>query len=278
MIRWSQVHCPAPVEHGEVFSARQFSRHALEQLCDPVLQVDWFNMAGPTFPPHPHAGFSAVTYLFADSPNGFINRDSLGNTCQILPGAVHWSRASRGIVHEEFPIPDGGPALGLQIFVNLPAKYQLDPPAAFAVPAEEIERVKGEGWISRLAICGQTLAGDPDALPAPVLIEETRIDDGHSRELNLPAGWGGLLIVIEGSVSINNGTTVSTHESIAMATDEDSEVTLSALGNSARFVVIAGERTNQPAFQHGPLTMASQELLQDRIESLNRGEFGEIAT
>ncbi len=40
--------------------------HAL----DPVISVDHFRMSQPTFAPHPHAGFSAVTYLFEDSEDG----------------------------------------------------------------------------------------------------------------------------------------------------------------------------------------------------------------
>src|SRR5712691_5523015 len=78
MNHFSSVYTPTQMRHGAAFSARQYPRQAFDNLIDPVLNVDWFEMSGPTFPPHPHAGSSAVTYLFADSPNGFINRDSMG--------------------------------------------------------------------------------------------------------------------------------------------------------------------------------------------------------
>lgn len=54
-------------------------------------------MSEPTFPPHPHAGFSAVTYLFEDSGGALVNRDSLGDRSRIEPGALHWTQAARGI-------------------------------------------------------------------------------------------------------------------------------------------------------------------------------------
>lgn len=92
MTTFSPVFTPAHMRHGAVFSARQYPRQAFGDLIDPVLNIDWFEMSAPTFPPHPHAGFSAVTYLFADSPNGFINRDSMGETQDIRPGGLHWSR------------------------------------------------------------------------------------------------------------------------------------------------------------------------------------------
>lgn len=44
------------------------------------LKVSRRRVDAPTFPPHPHAGFSAVTYLFLDSETGIANRDSLGNS------------------------------------------------------------------------------------------------------------------------------------------------------------------------------------------------------
>ena len=72
-----------------------FSAYSLRSLSDypldPFLNFDDFRMSVPTFPPHPHAGFSAVTYMFEDSPGAFINRDSLGDRSRIGPGALHWT-------------------------------------------------------------------------------------------------------------------------------------------------------------------------------------------
>ena len=96
MIRFSAPYTPSAMTRGDVFAARQYPRQAFANLIDPVLNIDWFEMNGPTFPAHPHAGFSAVTYLFADSPNGFHNRDSLGEEHVIRPGGLHWSRAAKG--------------------------------------------------------------------------------------------------------------------------------------------------------------------------------------
>src|SRR5215813_11030501 len=47
---------------------------------DPFLGVDHFHMRVPMFPPHPHAGFCALTYLFEDSEGALVCRDSLGQT------------------------------------------------------------------------------------------------------------------------------------------------------------------------------------------------------
>ena len=141
-------------------------------------------------------------YLFADSPNGFINRDSLGEVQDIRPGGLHWSRASRGMMHEETPVPDAGPVHGLQIFINLPAASQADPAAAFPVPAAMVKSRSGTGWESRVAVDGTTLGEATQALPSPVRIEEISLNASATHDIDVPAGWGGILIVLEGSVSI----------------------------------------------------------------------------
>jgi len=112
---------------------------------DPYVQVDHFWMSRATFPPHPHAGFSAITLLFEDSEGkfkrslrwaqilmcyriaigSFTNRDSLGTNMLIHPGDTHWTVAGKGVVHEEIPVKEGVPSHGLQIFCNLPSKLKF---------------------------------------------------------------------------------------------------------------------------------------------------------
>ncbi|MFB2920991.1 MULTISPECIES: pirin family protein [Aerosakkonema] len=85
---------------------------------DPFLNLVDFHMSQPTFKPHPHAGFSAVTYMFEDSEGAFINRDSLGDRSRIAPGDLHWTQAGSGMLHEEVPERAGVDCHGLQMFVN----------------------------------------------------------------------------------------------------------------------------------------------------------------
>lgn len=64
------------INHGSNFKA--YGLRDAVTLINPFIGVDHAWMSGPTFPPHPHAGFSAVSYLFLDSETGITNRDSLG--------------------------------------------------------------------------------------------------------------------------------------------------------------------------------------------------------
>ncbi len=262
MIEFSPVISPKTISRGDVFSARQYSRAAFDNLIDPVLNIDWFDMAGPTFPAHPHAGFSAVTYLFADSPNGFNNRDSLGDEHSIKPGGLHWSRASRGIMHEETPLVGGGPVRGLQIFLNLPEAYQQDAAAVFPVAPDEVRIERGDGWTSRTAVDGTVLASVGDALPSPVRIVEVALNGRAVFELVVPAGWGGVLIALEGGLSLNDGTLLQATEAIGFASADGATMSVSANNDSARIAVVMGLQLHQPIHAYGPLMLASPQALE----------------
>ena len=67
----------------------------------------FFDQAGPAefltgqgidVRPHPHIGLGTVTYLYRGD---FHHRDSIGNDQVILPGAVNWMVAGKGVTHSE---------------------------------------------------------------------------------------------------------------------------------------------------------------------------------
>lgn len=88
----------APIQranHGGHF--RAYGLRGVAELIDPFLGVDHYWMSAPTFPAHPHAGISAVSYLFLDSETGMVNRDSIGThnliqpvACTGLPPGAAW--------------------------------------------------------------------------------------------------------------------------------------------------------------------------------------------
>jgi hypothetical protein len=126
---------------GDFFRAKHFGEQEFNGLIDPVVMLDHFHMTGPTFDPHPHAGISAVTYVFEDATGAHVNYDSLGNRGPINPGALHWFAAGRGAVHTEQPEGDGRHVHALQIFVNMPASKKLNAPNAVHVRIRHVRNV-----------------------------------------------------------------------------------------------------------------------------------------
>ena len=50
--------------------------------------------------PHPHRGFSPVTFVFKGDVH---HRDSRGNSQIVSAGGVQWMNAGMGIIHSEVP-------------------------------------------------------------------------------------------------------------------------------------------------------------------------------
>ena len=86
------------------FEVRRALPAPKRQMVGPFI---FFDQAGPAefvtgkgvdVRPHPHIGLGTVTYLFRGE---FQHRDSIGSDQMILPGAVNWMIAGRGVTHSE---------------------------------------------------------------------------------------------------------------------------------------------------------------------------------
>ena len=131
-------------ENGGVFSANSIRLHDLDERASPVAVLDDFRVRGRPFGPNPHAGFSALTYVFEDSEGRARSRDSLGNDVVIGPGGIVWFQAARGAMHDEFPAEQGRELHGAQIFVKLSAKNKFIAPRTFWLDASEVPEWRNE--------------------------------------------------------------------------------------------------------------------------------------
>jgi redox-sensitive bicupin YhaK (pirin superfamily) len=117
------------------FQVRRALPHGKRQMVGPFI---FFDQMGPMqfiagqgmdVKPHPHIGLATVTYLFDGS---IFHRDSEGNRCEILPGAMNLMTAGRGIAHSErtpdVARRDGQTMMGIQSWIALPeSKEEIDP-------------------------------------------------------------------------------------------------------------------------------------------------------
>jgi redox-sensitive bicupin YhaK (pirin superfamily) len=87
---------------------------------DPYLTIDHLVISQPQFRPHPHAGFSAITLMFEDSPGSISNRDSTGTHTLLKPGDLHWTQAGSGVVNEEVPAEPRRRITAHRVFIDLP--------------------------------------------------------------------------------------------------------------------------------------------------------------
>ncbi|MBL8716149.1 MAG: pirin family protein [Myxococcales bacterium] len=270
----------AKVSLGETRMGLGFTSFGLRHLpgypLDPFLNLDDFRMSEPTFPPHPHAGFSAVTYMFEDSPGAFVNRDSLGDRSRIGPGTLHWTQAAHGMMHEEVPERAGEVCHGLQMFVNLRSDHKNAAPAAFHVEAGDIPEVSlGEG--ARVRVLAGEFAGR-SALPellTPIVFLDVHLGAWAEAVLPIAAACCFLLVVSGGGTVGVDRTAIQAHDAVGLAADGE-DVVLAAGAGGLQLLLGAGRPIGEPVVFGGPFAMTTERDLAAAKARYARGEMGRL--
>lgn len=187
--------------HGSRF--RAFGLRNVADLIDPFIGIDHAWMSGPTFPAHPHAGFSAVSYVFLDSETGIHNRDNIGTENTILPGGMHWTTAGRGIVHEEVPAESGKTVHALQIFVDLPAQLKQTAPRALTLAPQDVPVLLVPGAKIRVPTGDFAGLASPLTLPTDVVILDISLDDEGEISVPVKAGCTAFVMPVFGTTTVN---------------------------------------------------------------------------
>ncbi len=262
------------MNHGSHF--RSYSLHGNE--IDPFLGVDHAWISGPTFPPHPHAGFSAVSYLFLDSETGIDNRDSLGNRNVILPGGLHWTAAGRGVVHEEVPVETGKTVHMLQIFINLAREQQSAAPFALSLSPQDMPTAYQPGVKIRVPLGSYNALRSPLTPPTEVTLLDITLDDGAELTVPIAAGASAFVLPIHGTLTVDEQRFAGDELWLPVFPVQATQrcVTLQAKHGSAKAVLFAGQPLGQPVFWQGPMAMASAEALATATLAYRRGEFGTV--
>jgi len=260
------------------FSARKVRGAFFNGLMDPLIGFDHFQLTKDVFGAHPHAGMSAISYLFDDSVP-YHNLDSIGTDRVITPGSMMWTCAGSGVVHTEFPVLDGGRVHGLQLFVNIPAHNKQHPPQSLFVDRAAIPEILVEGLNVRV-ICGSTgNTVNPIQIPDKLTFLHIFISAGKSFTHNLPKGWTGTIYTISGNINFENtagqiklsaGTVISVGLS-----DNNEDLTLRAEENS-ELILLSGIPLKEEVFSSGAMAMSSPGELGKAISDFEEGKMGFI--
>lgn len=237
---------------------------------DPWFNLDHFRMAGPTFPPHPHSGFSAVTYVLPESPGAIANRDSRGDRSLIGPGAIHWTAARRGIVHEEIPAAPGVLTEGFQIFIRQPVEQESQPPAIAHADADDVPIVDLSGGGALRVIAG-AFEGQaaPFTPPSPLAMFDLSLDSGEEFNWVPPAQYQSLAVYLfAGAVGCFTAPVL-----LAFAPG-DTPLHISATEDGTRMLVMAGAPLNVPSISNGPFVLSSRAALEDAVQRYRSGAMG----
>ncbi|HEX8978655.1 MAG TPA: pirin family protein [Parasulfuritortus sp.] len=258
------VHATEITEGAGVTVHRTIGTPALRNL-DPFLMLDHFGSENPDdyiagFPSHPHRGFVTFTYML----DGHMeHRDSMGNTGDLRAGGAQWMKAASGVIHSEMPKQTEGRMRGFQLWINLPAAQKMSDPAYQEFSSGAIPDINRPGCKVRLLVGeyeGRRGAIEDANTDARYL--DVELAAGVQFKVELPAEQTAFVYVFEGDAQCG-GTALPRHNLAVLGIGDTVELT--AGGDGARFILVAGTPLREPVVQYGPFVMNTREEIEQAL-------------
>lgn len=252
------------------------------QRMDPIIMLDYNSRFyfSPSETPrgvgvHPHRGFETVTIAYQGKVE---HHDSSGGGGVIAQGDVQWMTAASGVLHKEYHEKEwskkGGDFQMVQLWVNLPAKDKMSTPKYQALENAAISRYfldnKG-GEIEIIAGQYKGIAGSATTF-TPLNMYNLKLKKGATADFSFPPHYNTALLVIEGSISVNDSEQAPTNNFVLMA-NEGEDFTVTAT-DDAVVLLLSGEPINEPIAAHGPFVMNTRQELMQAFSDFNQGKFG----
>lgn len=240
-------------------------------IYDPILMLDSFDSLNPDdytkgFPMHPHRGIETISYVYQGK---MIHKDSIGNEDAIGDGEVQWMTAGSGIFHEE-TLPASKRMLGVQLWLNLPAKYKMVAPQYFSIKNHEIKEIEEDFGKIRL------LAGEYKDKKGymgkylPLDYYDIHLNELAEAAINTHKDKSILLFTLVGDVFINNELI---EEKTAVKLSQGDKVIIKNLDKKAQVLYISSDFLNEPIAWGGPIVMNTKEELKQAFEDIDKGTF-----
>lgn len=271
-----------PVDMGGLPVRQPLPTQQVQQI-DPFLLLHHADVKVPVHTPskhagvgpHPHRGFSPVTFIFK---GGVHHRDSRGNNSTIYAGGAQWMNAGMGIIHSERPPHDiheiGGRQEIIQLWINTPAKQKMDQPIYYPVSAEEVPSLVSDDGLVRLNVFSGELLNCRGPIPSQAIVNAAtaEFEKGGRVSIPLPPKHNALIYILDGKLTVEGFGLVEEHHIIHFNNDGEG-ITLQALENT-RVLILSGEPLNEPVVSHGPFVMNNQTQILEAMRDYQMGKMG----
>ena len=238
---------------------------------DPILLLDSFDSTNPDdykggFPLHPHRGIETISYVYRGH---MTHRDSLGNEDTIGDGEVQWMTAGSGIMHEE-KLPPAERLLGVQLWLNLPAKDKMVQPAYHSIKNKEIEEI--ELGIGKLRLLAGEYEGRKGFISKylPLDYYDLHLNPNASITLNTENERSVMVFTLLGDSYIGNELV---KEKTAVKLTSGDHLEIKASNKNAQVLFISSTSLDEPIAWGGPIVMNTKEELKKAFDDLSEGTF-----
>lgn len=227
--------------------------------------------------PHPHRGFSPVTFVFQGEVH---HRDSRGNSSVVHEGGTQWMHSGMGIVHSERPskklATDGGTMEIIQFWVNVPGKYKMVQPEYIPLTEEHTPtKVLSDKESSIQLIAGKfaELEG-PVNTYSPLLILRLNLKKNTQVEFPIRENFNALVYQLDGYLEFNNEKEGTDKQLTWFEADGDG-IRIKALDNT-RAILLAGTPISEEVVAHGPFVMSNESQILEAMRDYQMGKMGTL--
>ncbi|MCY4781526.1 pirin family protein [Sphingobacterium sp. UT-1RO-CII-1] len=226
---------------------------------------------------HPHRGFETVTIAYKGR---VAHGDSSGGGGVIAEGDVQWMTAASGVLHKEYHeetfSKEGGDFHMVQLWVNLPAKDKMSTPKYQGIRNADIAKYdlpNEGGYVEVIAGNYKDVLGSASTF-TPLYLLNLRLNKGGEVPLSFSTGFNTALLVVEGSIRVNNEEDVPTDHLVLFENNAE-EFTVTATADAV-VLVMSGEPIDEPIVSYGPFVMNTQEEIVQAMEDFQAGKFGRL--
>jgi quercetin 2,3-dioxygenase len=270
------------VDMGGIPVRQPFPTQRVDQI-DPFLLLHHANIKAPEHiepddagvGPHPHRGFSPVTFIFE---GGVHHRDSRGNDNVIYAGGAQWMNAGMGIIHSERPPQDiheiGGRQEIIQLWINTPAAHKMDQPVYYPLTAHEAPVIQSEdGKVSGKVFSGEVL-GKKGPIPSHTEVNAATFEfkKGGKISIRIPESHNALVYLLDGKLTVDGFGLVDALN-VVMFNKDGEGISIEALEDT-RILFVTGAPLNEKVVSHGPFVMNNQTQILEAMRDYQLGKMG----
>lgn len=249
---------------------RVLGRETVQEY-DPILMLDSFDSTNPDdytagFPMHPHRGIETISYVYRGQ---MVHKDSLGNEDAIADGEVQWMTAGSGIMHEE-KLPASERLLGVQLWLNLPAKDKMAAPAYHSIKNAEIQEIDFDG--GKLRLLAGTYKDKSGYLSKylPLDYYDIHLNPNASVTIDTERERSVMVFTLLGDAYIG-GELVKEKTAVKLTLGDS--IPLKATEEKAQILLISSKLLDEPIAWGGPIVMNTKDELEKAFDDLRQGTF-----
>lgn len=241
------------------------------QYVDPFLLLDYFScdkeIITGDFPWHPHRGIETLTYI---KKGRFSYNDSLGNKKTLKSGDVQWTKAGRGIIHQEIPHLDDGRIQGFQLWLNISSQQKMNSPINETYDGSEINSIKSaDSEVKVLAGYYEGVKGPFKGTRPDFRLLDVSLKENTAIEIPVNSHNNVVIFLYQGCIEINNRNFCP----YSTITFKPGDKVVVYGSDDAEFLVMEAAPINEQIVWKGSIVMNTKFQIQKAYQQLENGTF-----